>query len=82
MMKQSRTAALTTAEVLSLPAMVPLDDSNRAIHCGRTLGYALAKAGDYPVPVHRLGNQYRVARADLLRFLGIEEPLTQERSAA
>lgn len=59
-------------EVRALPVIMPLDDSNRAIRVGRTVGYALARRGEYPVPVHRLGNQYRVCRSDLLRFLGIE----------
>lgn len=59
-------------DVRALPVIMPLDDSNRAIRVGRTVGYALAKRGQYPVPVHRLGNQYRVCRSDLLRFLGLE----------
>jgi hypothetical protein len=71
---------MTHDEVLALPVMVSLDVSNRAIGCGRTTGFRLARLGQYPVAVHRLGGQYRVARADLLRFLGIED--TPRRDAA
>lgn len=39
---------------------------------GRSIGYGLAKQGEYPVKVLRLGNAYRVVTADLLKLLGIE----------
>lgn len=81
-MKQPSTRPKSVAEaalrgmheegVLALPVIMPLDDSNRALRIGRTVGYTLARRGEYPVPVHRLGNQYRVCRSDLLRFLGID----------
>ncbi|MFJ7631213.1 hypothetical protein ACIQZN_32570 [Streptomyces sp. NPDC097595] len=32
----------------------------------------LAKQGEYPVKVLRLGNAYRVVTADLLKLLGLE----------
>ena len=76
---QTAVRGMAPAEVMDLPVMVPLDTANRALCVGRTLGYQMAKTGNYPVRVHRLGNQYRVARADLLRFLGIED---DPRSAA
>jgi len=63
---------MTHAEFLALPVMMNLDTANRALDIGRTTGFRLAKTGQYPVKVHRLGGQYRVARADLLRFLGID----------
>lgn len=64
---------MTRAEALSLPVSFDLDTSNRAFGLGRTTGYALAKRGEYPVPVLRLGNAYRVRRADLLNLLGIAD---------
>ncbi|QXE39562.1 hypothetical protein KQY30_33590 [Streptomyces sp. GMY02] len=39
---------------------------------GRSTGYGLAKQGEYPVRVLRLGNAYRVVTADLLKLLGLE----------
>lgn len=73
---------MSESEVLALPVMVSLDIANRVVLVGRTTGFQLAKTGKYPVKVHRLGNQYRVSRADLLRFLGIEAPSANERGDA
>lgn len=55
-----------------LPLAVDLDAANKAVGIGRTSGYALAKAGVYPVAVQRIGNRYRVLKADLARYLGID----------
>jgi hypothetical protein len=65
---------MDVAEALALPVVTTLEDSNRAFGIGRTTGYSLARRGEYPVPVLRLGNAYRVRRADILRALGIDEP--------
>jgi predicted DNA-binding transcriptional regulator AlpA len=63
--------AMTRAELLALPVSVPLwPDGAKALGLGRTLAYELAQRGDFPVRVLRLGNKYRLARADLLRYLG------------
>lgn len=70
--------AMTPAELLSLPVSFPLETANRALHLGRTTGYDLAKRGEYPVRVLRLGNAYRVTRADLLRYLGVEDRALSE----
>lgn len=64
---------MSEAEVLDLPVSIPLEVSNQAIGLGRTVGYALAKRGEYPIPVLRLANAYRCRRSDLLAFLGIDE---------
>ena len=65
---------LSDAEVLALPAAVDLVTAGRALSLGRTTSYDLARRGEFPVPTLRLGNQYRVRRADLLALLGIEQP--------
>jgi hypothetical protein len=62
---------LTTADVLALPATVPLSVGNRALGIGRTTGYTLARQGRYPCKVIRVGKTYRVATADLRRVLGL-----------
>jgi hypothetical protein len=64
--------ALTYAELIALPVAVDLVTAGRAWSLGRTKVHELARAGDLPFPVLRLGNQYRVTRADLLRSLGID----------
>ena len=60
------------AELLALPVAFDLDTSNRALQLGRTKGFDLAKRGEYPVRILRVGRAYRVTRADLLRALGID----------
>lgn len=61
---------MTRAELLALPVSVDVVIAGRACGMGRTLAYDLAKRGEFPIRVLRLGNRYRVARADLLRYLG------------
>ncbi|MFG2997251.1 hypothetical protein [Streptomyces sp. NPDC048340] len=58
-------------ELLTLPAVVDLDTGNRALGLGRSKGYELAKRGEYPCKVLRLGKAYRVVTADLLSLLGL-----------
>lgn len=66
-----RQNGMTRAELLALPVSVELWPSGaRAFGMGRTQAYELARKGEFPVPVLRLGNRYRVTRADLLRALG------------
>jgi hypothetical protein len=66
---------MTSAELLALPAAVPLwPTAARALNIGRTVAYELARAGEFPVPVLRLGSSYRVRTADLWAYLGIDRP--------
>jgi hypothetical protein len=62
---------MTREELLALPAAVDLDTGNRALGLGRSKGYELAKRGEYPCKVLRLGKAYRVVTADLLDLLGL-----------
>ena len=64
---------LTRDELLELPASVPLwPTAGQAVNLGRTKTFQLAKDGQFPVQVLRLGASYRVRTADLLAYLGIE----------
>ncbi|MFC1434261.1 hypothetical protein ACEZDB_26840 [Streptacidiphilus sp. N1-3] len=63
---------MTRRELLELPASIPLDTGNRALGIGRSHGYDLAKQGEYPCKVLRLGNAWRVITADLLRVLAVQ----------
>ena len=66
--------ALTAKELHALPVSVPLwPTAGRAFGLGRTQTYELARRGEFPARVLRLGNSYRVTRADLLRALGETE---------
>ncbi|TXS31149.1 hypothetical protein EAO71_20530 [Streptomyces sp. ms191] len=58
-------------ELMALPAAIDLDTGNRALGLGRSKGYELAKQGEYPCKVLRLGKAYRVVTADLLNLLGL-----------
>ncbi|MFF5568067.1 hypothetical protein ACFY7Z_25790 [Streptomyces sp. NPDC012623] len=62
---------MSREELLGLPAAVDLEMGNRALGLGRSKGYELAKRGQYPCKVLRLGNAYRVVTADLLALLGL-----------
>lgn len=59
------------ADLLELPTTVDLAVANAALGIGSTLGYAAAKAGDYPVPVLRVGGRYRVPTCHLVDALGL-----------
>jgi hypothetical protein len=61
--------SLTFAEIEALPVVVDLPTAGRAFNLGRTLAYRLARAGTFPVPVHRHGRAYRVYTADILTAL-------------
>ncbi len=63
---------MSVPELLALPPAVDLPTAGRAWGLGRTKAHELARAGQFPCPVLRLGHAYRVTRADLLRSLGIE----------
>ncbi|MBB2502995.1 helix-turn-helix domain-containing protein [Amycolatopsis echigonensis] len=65
---------MTVAEVAALPAVVDLMTAARALRIGRTTAYALARTGDFPCPVLRVGGEYRVPVVGLRRALGLDEP--------
>lgn len=71
---------LSTTELRSLPAAVDIVTAGRAFGIGRTKSHELVRAGQFPVPVLRLGNSYRVTRAALLRALG-ESPADEAGTA-
>jgi hypothetical protein len=62
---------LTIAELQALPASVDLLTAARALCLGRTKAYALARRGEFPCPVIRVGDTYRVPTIALLQLLGI-----------
>ncbi|MFD7342083.1 hypothetical protein ACFV98_39895 [Streptomyces violascens] len=66
-----RARGMSREELLELPAAVDLETGNRALGLGRSKGYELAKRGQYPCKVLRLGTAYRVVTADLLALLGL-----------
>jgi hypothetical protein len=67
-------APFTVAEVLALPVTVDLMTTARALGISKTVAYQLARAGQYPVPLYRVGVRYRCLRSTLLTHLGIADP--------
>jgi hypothetical protein len=68
-----RELRLTVAEMRALPAAIDIETAGRAFGLGRTKSHELARAGEFPVPVLRLGRSYRVPTAKVLELLGIEQ---------
>jgi len=64
---------MTVEELLALPVSFELwPTAAKAIGIGRSQVYELASRDELPFPVIHLGNSLRVARADLLRSLGMD----------
>jgi excisionase family DNA binding protein len=63
---------MTRAELLALPAVVDVSTAARALGLGRSTAYELARRGEFPCRVLRIGSSYRIPTAELLRVLGIE----------
>jgi hypothetical protein len=62
---------LTFAELHALPTVVDLMTAARALDIGRTQAYQLAKAGQFPIRIIRVGTAYHVPTAELLKVLGV-----------
>ncbi|WP_328427946.1 DNA-binding protein [Streptomyces sp. NBC_00443] len=67
------TATLTTADLLSLPPTVDVETGGRAFGLGRTTAYRLAREGQFPCKVIRVGGAWKVVTADLRRVLALSE---------
>ena len=63
--------ALSVDEIRALPAAPGLVSAGLAFGIGRTKSHELARAGEFPVPLLRIGNRYVARRADILAALGI-----------
>lgn len=63
---------LTDDDVRALPLTVPVPIAGQAFGLGRDTAYRLARRGDFPVPVIRMGARMVVTRASLLAALGLD----------
>ncbi|QOV97238.1 MerR family transcriptional regulator [Rhodococcus pyridinivorans] len=68
MARKAWTAEELRAQGLTVPARVAFE----AAGIGETHGYRLAKSGELPFEVLKIGRKYRVPVASLLKCLGIE----------
>ena len=62
---------LTMAQMARLPASLSLLEAARALGIGRTSAYQLARDGQFPCPLIKVGVLYRVPTVGLLRILGL-----------
>jgi hypothetical protein len=74
--------SMSISELNELPAMVDLLTAARALGLGRTKAYELARRGEFPCPVLRVGDTYRVPTIALLELLGITTVIRQRTGPA
>ena len=55
----------------ALPTVVSIMTAARALGLSRTYAYELAKRGDFPCRIIRVGTVYRVPTAELRKLLGV-----------
>ena len=58
-------------ELLGLPVTMDLPTAGRAFGLGRTKSHEMARTGEFPCRVLRVGRFYRVRKADLMHALGL-----------
>ncbi|WP_228645217.1 helix-turn-helix domain-containing protein [Microtetraspora sp. AC03309] len=64
---------MSLTELAELPAVIDLVTAGRALGLGRTKSYQLAKTGQFPCRIIRIGKTYLVPTADLLALLGLQQ---------
>jgi len=62
----------TETDIRGLGAATDLVTTAAILGIGRTTAHALARAGQFPVPVLRIGHRYRVPVAPILRLLDLD----------
>lgn len=64
--------AAPTCDLTALPPVVDMYPTAAAVlGIGRTTAYELARRGEFPVPVLKVGSRYRVVTANLRELLGL-----------
>lgn len=63
---------MTPEELADLPVAVDLETAGRAFGIGRTKSHELARSGEFPCRVLRVGLKYRVPRTEIFRALGFD----------
>ena len=66
----------TADAIRSLGMTTDLETAGAILGVGRTKAYELAKAGDFPVTVLRIGRRYVVPTQLLLKLLGADQTPT------
>jgi hypothetical protein len=63
---------MSVDELLALPVTVDLATAGKCFGIGRTRAHELARDGEFPVRVLRVGLKYRVPRTAIFEALGID----------
>ncbi len=71
-MVKQRPRSMTAAELDALPVTVDLPTAGRAFGLSREQAYELNQAGQFPCPVLKVGQRYRVPRHAILAALGVD----------
>lgn len=61
---------MSLAELGELPAVVDLVTAGKVLGIGRTKSYELARSGEFPCRILRVGKAYLVPTPELLALLG------------
>ena len=61
----------TAEQIRDLGTVTDIVTAGAILGIGRTTSYELARTGEFPVPIMRVGHRYRVATAALCELLGI-----------
>ena len=72
-MGEHKMYSMSISELRQLPAIVDLVTAARALGLGRTKAYELARRGEFPCHLFRIGDTYRVPTAALLKLLEVPE---------
>ncbi|MGY1865278.1 hypothetical protein [Nocardia gipuzkoensis] len=59
-------------ELRALPVMVSFENAYKALGISRAPAYKAAQTGEFPIPLRRVGNRYKAAKGDILRYLGYD----------
>jgi hypothetical protein len=65
--------SMSISELRQLPAIIDIVTAARALGLGRTKAYELARRGEFPCQLFRIGDTYRVPTAALLKLLEMPE---------
>ena len=59
-------------QIRALGVTTDIVTAGAVLGIGRTTAYRLARSGEFPVPLLKVGNRYLVAVAHLLKAIGVE----------
>jgi hypothetical protein len=72
----------TIDAVRALPATVDIETAGAVLGIGRSKSYELARAGEFPVRVLRIGRRYLVPTNLILKLIGVDNDAVDARSQA